>query len=582
MRLAGSLCLALLGAAAGAREGPHAHPPPEVPATVAGWAAGAQLFPGLGDFHRTIESSIPLTQQYFDQGMRLLWAFNHDEATRSFAEAGRLDPACAICDWGVAFAVGPNYNLPRLSAPRLAVARSALAQAHAHLAQALPVERALIGALEVRYAQNVPLGADNIKAANEAYAQAMSRVAEQFPDDLDVQTLAAAAQMEVNPWTLWSADGSPRADTPAIEARLEAVLKRAPLHPGANHYYIHLMEGSSHPEAALASAERLGGMMPAAGHMDHMPAHIFERLGRYEAAAAANRTAIAADQAYLAATRAPDYYAHYLAHNYAFLAYAAAMEGRKAETLTAVQGALASVSPGMAHAGGDSGWSRTPQYSALVRFGLWDELIALAPPAAELPGERAGYLYARGVALAARGRTPEAQQSLDALHALSAQLAREPPADGQLLGQLLKVAEPVLAARIAASAGRNTEAVVRLRAAVAAEDALPYAEPALWFFPVRHLLGAQLLIAQRPREAERVYREDLKRTPANGWALYGLAEALRAEGHPAAAARTRQEFTVAWTQADVRVVGSAFWFAGPDTTSCECQRQDLTRAAGGS
>jgi tetratricopeptide (TPR) repeat protein len=558
------------------------HAPPDVPASVAGWAVGARLFDRLGDFHRPIGTRVPQAQQYFDQGMRLLWAFNHDEATRSFAQAVQLDPGCAICDWGVALAVGPNYNLPRLSAARLAVANEALTQARAHAATAQPVERALIEALAARYALNLPLGPDNIAQANESYARAMRAVAEQYGEDLDVQTLYAAAQMEVHPWQLWSPNGVAGPDTRALAARLEAVLARAPLHPGANHYYIHLMEASPHPERALASAERLKGMMPAAGHLEHMPAHIFERLGRYEDAAQANRSGIAADQAYFASTRAPDSYAHYLAHNYAFLAYAAAMEGRKAETLQAVQGVLASLPASMAHGADDSGWDRTGQYSALVRFGLWDELIALAAPPPESPGERLGYLWARGVALAARGQTTEAESTLAALRALAEQLKRTPPADSHLLEQLFNIAQPIVVARIAASANRNAEAVALLQQAVAAEDALPYSEPALWFFPVRHLLGAQLLIAQRPKEAERVYREDLRRAPHNGWALLGLAGALAAEKHAAAAARAQSDFIAAWRLADVRLVGSAFWFAGADHTSCECQRQDLTRAAGGS
>jgi tetratricopeptide (TPR) repeat protein len=576
---AAALTLALTGAQ------PAAPPPPqpaqmmsEVPGTVAGWARGAQLFAGLGSFHRGITTGVPLAQQYFDQGMRLLWAFNHDEAARSFAQAVQLDPACVACDWGVALALGPNYNMPRMDRARAHAAWQALQLARSQLAHAAPVEQALVAALVARYPREQVLTAENIAPVTQAYAAAMRQVAQQFPDDLDVQTLCAEAQMNVHAWQLWTADGHPAAGTRAIETQLEAVLRRAPDHPGANHYYIHVMEGSPQPQAALAAAERLGALMPAAGHLEHMPAHIFERIGRYEDASQANRAGIAADQAYLAATHAPGYYGHYLAHNYGFLAYAAAMEGRKAETLAAVQGLLQHAPVLMLQEMGDSGWGRTPGYAALIRFGLWDETLALAPPQPDSAGERAGYLYARGVALAARGRLEEARSQLAALRELHARAATE--AAG--LGALLEIAEPIVAARIAASDGHNEAASTLLAQAVAAEDRLAYAEPAQWFFPVRHLLGAQLLIAQQPAQAERVYREDLRRNPENGWALYGLAAALRAQGKSAAAARISQQFATAWRHADVRLVGSAFWFAGVDRTSCECQRADLTRAAGGS
>jgi tetratricopeptide (TPR) repeat protein len=546
---------------------PMAHPAADLPDDVAGWARGAQLFTGLGDFHRAISTSSAEAQSYFDQGMRLLWAFNHDEATRSFAKAAELDPRCAACYWGVALTVGPNYNVPSMTALRAAVAWEALQQAQQHAATSSAVEQALIGALASRYPGPQALAGEELSGALSAYAAAMRAIAARFPDDDDVQTLCAEAQMNVHAWKLWRPDGQPAPGTLEIESRLEAVLRRDPGHPGANHYSIHVMEASPHPEAALASAERLRGLMPAAGHLEHMPAHIMQRVGRYEDAAEANRKGVAADEAYLRVAAAPDYYAMYLAHNYAFLAYAAAMEGRKAETLAAVQGVVRAIPLDMELAMGSSGWNLTQQYAALVRFGLWDEMIALAPPDARAPGLVAGYLYARGVALAARGRIAEAQQSLDALHTLGAQTPRE------YLRRVLQVAEPVVAARIAATEGRGDAAIELLTQAVAAEDRLDYNEPADWFFPVRHLLGAQLLIAGKGAAAERVYRADLRRNPANGWALFGLAAALRAQHRAKPAAQVMEEFATSWRQADVRLVASAFWFAGPDTTSCECQRQ---------
>jgi tetratricopeptide (TPR) repeat protein len=547
-------------------------PMTHAPASLEEWARGARLFDGLGKFHRAITTDSAASQQYFDQGMRLLWAFNHDEAARSFAKSALLDPNCAACYWGLALTVGPNYNVSEMSAMRAQVAWDALQKAREHAAQASAVEQALIGALAARYPGPEPIGPANLDNVQTAYASAMRGVAQRFPEDLDVQTLCAEAEMNVHAWRLWTADGEPVAGTPDIEARLESVLRRDPGHPGANHYYIHVMEASPHPEQALAAAERLRGMMPAAGHLEHMPSHILERVGRYEDAAEANRRGAAADEAYFASTAAPDYYGMYLAHNYGFLAWSAAMEGRKGEALAAVQSVMQHVPLDMDLAMGDSGWNLSQQYAVLVRFGLWDELLALRAPQANAPGLKGGWLYGRGVALAARGQTDAAREALTQLQQLRKEVGEGARAGGNALRDVLDIAEPVVAARIAATDGRSDEAIAQLEKAVAAEDHLSYNEPSDWFFPARHLLGAELLLAGRASQAEQVYREDLRRNPANGWSLFGLAAALRAEGRSAEAARITQQFNRAWQRADVRLLASAFWFAGPDTTSCECQR----------
>ena len=577
MSAGGSLCSIAWGDTA-----PEPHAMPAMPVTVAEWARGARLFEGLGDFHRGVTTSSALAQQYFDQGMRFLWAFNHDEATRSFAKAAELDPGCAACYWGVALTVGPNYNLPGMEQARARVAAEALQRAEEQAGHASAIEQGLIAALGTRYPASKPLDPANLEPVTRAYANAMHELAQRFPQDLDVQTLCAEAAMNVHAWKLWSADGRPAEGTPEIEAQLESVLRRDPNHPGANHYYIHVMEASPHPEKALASAARLRGMMPAAGHLEHMPAHILQRVGDYEQAAEANRRGIAADRTYFAATRAPDYYAMYLAHNYSFLAFSAAMEGRKAETLAAVQSVMSVLPLDLLLGMGDSGWDLSQQYAALVRFGLWDEAIALGPPDARAPGLTAAYLYSRGVALAARGRLEDARAALAQLRQLATTTPHGAQAGFNTLHGVLEVAEPIVAARIAATEQRNDEALRLLRQAVAAQDELAYNEPADWFFPARHLLGAQLLIVGRAAEAERVYREDLERNPANGWALYGLAAALRAQGRARDAAQVTRRFEAAWRHADVRLQASAFWFAGPDTLSCECQRASLTRPANGS
>jgi tetratricopeptide (TPR) repeat protein len=435
------------------------------------------------------------------------------------------------------------------------------------------VERALIGALAARYPAPQPPAAADSDALLSAYAAAMRSVAERFPDDLDVQTLCAESEMNVHAWKLWTADGQPVAGTLQIEKRLESVLQRSPGHPGANHYYIHVMEASPDPGKALASAERLRGMMPAAGHLEHMPAHIMQRVGRYEDAAEANRRGVAADEAYFRSTSAPDYYRMYFAHNYAFLAFSAAMEGRKAETLAAVQSVLQSIPLDMMLAMGDSGWSLTQQYAALVRFGLWDELIAQLAPDPRASGLTAGYLYGRGVALAARGRLDEAKGALAALQQLGGTVPADAAAGLNTLRDVLSVAQPIVAARIAASEERAADAITLLEQAVAAEGRLSYNEPADWFFPARHLLGAQLLLAGQATRAEQVYRQDLRHNPGNGWALQGLAAALTAQGRAADAARARHELHAAWRHADLRLPGSAFWFAGADSSDCACQRQ---------
>lgn len=575
-RLAALLLLGAAGVArADAAPADAGHVMPGAPASVAQWSEGARLFEGLGDFHRAITTSSPLAQQYFDQGMRLLWAFNHDEATRSFAQAARLDPACAACYWGIALTVGPNYNLPAAEQPRAQVAWEALQKAVQNAPHASAVEQALISALSTRYPSATPPTPAQNEAVVKDYAAAMRSVAARFPADLDVQVLCAEAQMNVHAWKLWDAQGSPAEGTLAIQAQLESVLRRDPKHPGANHYYIHVMEASPEPGKAVGSAERVSGMMPAAGHLEHMPAHILQRVGRYEEAAEANRRGAAADRTYFASTQAPDYYAMYLAHNYSFLAYSAAMEGRKAETLAAVQDVVGVVPLQMVLAMGDSGWNLTQQYAALVRFGLWDEMIALEPPAGEALGLTAGYLYGRGFALAARGRAAEAQHALAELHALAAGVPAEAMGGFNTLRDLSAVAAAVVAARIAASGGDNARAIELLRQAVATEDRLSYNEPSDWFFPVRQLLGAQLLIAGQPSEAEKVYREDLRRNPRNGWSLYGLSLALARAGRSAEAARARREQQLAWKNADVTLPGSAFWYAGVDTASCECEHHAL-------
>jgi tetratricopeptide (TPR) repeat protein len=529
-----------------------------VPTTVAEWARGAQLYDGLGDSHRRITTSSPEAQKYFDQGMRFAYAFNHDEATRSFARAAEIDPRCASCYWGVSLTVGPNYNLPFMVNERAKVAVEALRKAEANASGSTAVEQALIGALARRYPTAKPLDPATIRPVLVAYATAMKSVAKQYPQDLDVQTLYAESLMTINAWKLWDAQGKPGPDTLQIVATLESVLARDPHHTGANHYYVHAIEASPHPEKALESAERLKTAMPGAGHLVHMPAHILQRVGRYEDAAEANRKAAAADDAYAARAEPPDYYPMYTVHNYQFLAYSAAMEGRRAETLAATDRSRELISDEMllTMPGGD--WYVAQMYAARVRFGIWKELLAMPSPNPKLPGLTAGYLYGRGVALAATGKVSEARNTLGELQKLAATIPADAPAGQNTLKDVLAVAIPVVQAQIATAQHRQPEAVAWLRKAAEAEDHIAYDEPKNWFFPARHVLGSQLLQMGQAAEAETVYRQDLQQNPANGWSLFGLSAALKSQGKTAEASTAAQQFETAWKYADVKLVASAF------------------------
>jgi tetratricopeptide (TPR) repeat protein len=530
---------------------PICHPsipdPAGVPDTLDGWARDAQIFPGLGDRTRPIFTRSAEAQAYFNQGMRWLWAFNHDEATRSFARAATLDPNCAICFWGVALTIGPNYNDASMSAPRGRVAFAALRQAQRLALHATPVEQALIAALARRYPDANAIAGQTYEDRQQAYADAMRNAARQFPDDMDVQTLTAEALMGLHAWHLWQPDGTASDGTPEILALLEHVLARDPTHPGANHYYIHAVEASPNPGRAVAAAERLRGAMPGAGHLEHMPAHIFERVGRYEDSAEANRRGAAADLRYFALTRPPDIYVLYTAHNYEFLALSAAMEGRRDETLAAMRRARAAVSPSILEESPDAAWVMGQLYSGMVRFGLWQTILAEPPPDPRCPGLTFTYFWATGMANAALGH---ASAALSALAQLQAMDAKSTP-NGEH-----EIAELVLRARMAQAAGDDRPAIPLLRQAVAIEDGLGYAEPPKWFVPTRQVLGAALLRTGDAAAAAAAYREALRRIPENGWSLLGLSQALAAQGRPTDAVRAR--FRVAWSKADVLLVTPVF------------------------
>ena len=536
----------------------HESHAPATPETLAGWAKGAQLFDGLGTFHRKITTRSPLAQKYFDQGMRLLWAFNHDEATRSFAKAAKIDPSCASCYWGVALTLGPNYNMPMMSSARGRVGWEALRKARSNARRATPVERALIAAVAKRYRGMEEVDPSNSKPLLGAYVEAMRAVAAKYSNDLDVQTMYAEGLMNTNPWKLWNEDGTANPGTDQIVSTLRSVLEKDPNHPGANHYYIHAVEASQHPDLAIRSAEVLNGMMPSAGHLEHMPAHILQRVGRYEEAAEANRKGAAADLAYIKATAPPDYYPMYLIHNFQFLGSAAGMEGRRAEAITALKKARAHIPDDLLFGMPGLDWSASFVYDGYVKFGMWDEMLAEPAPSPRLPGATISYLQSRASALAAKGRTDEAKAELaKSAQAISA-VPEEATQGNNQAKPLYDVGQLKAEARIAGAEQRRDEAVRLLAEAVSLEDKLAYNEPSDMIFPTRHLLGAGLLAAGRPGEAEAVYREDLRRNPKNGWAYFGLSQALAAQKRDAEAAAARGQFEQAWQRADIQLASVAF------------------------
>lgn len=565
-----SLACALALVACGGRAARHADTAPPEPehaprsgeAEVRSWtleslARGAILLPDLGAHRREVTTDSSEAQAFFDQGLALTYGFNHDEAARSYARAAELDPQCAMCFWGVAYTLGPNYNVPMLP-ERARTAWEAISRAQQlAVKKATPVEAALIRALAKRYRGPAWIDPERMQTYNEAYAAAMRAVARDFQDDLDAQVLYAEALMNVRPWKLWSPDGAPAEGTEELVATLESVLARAPEHPGANHYYIHVIEASPRPEKGLKSADRLGALMPGAGHMVHMPAHIYQRVGRYADAAEANRRAIEVDLKYLATVEPPGYYPMYVSHNYGFLAYATSMLGRSAETLAAARQAakampmdLVCTMPGM-------DFFHSEPLLAMVRFGRWDEVLAEPKPPEHHQTLVALWHHARGMALAATGKPSEALAEVAAIR----QIASELP-EAQLAGlnsgrTVLELAARVVEAR-AAEAERAPDAIGRWEQAVALADTLAYNEPADWFYPVRHYLGAALLDAGRAAEAEAVYLADLERNPDNGWALFGLWQAALAQKRPAAAEVAERRFRDAWKRADIALTRTAF------------------------
>ena len=511
-------------------------------------AKPATLMSGISDLHHPVTTSNPEAQKFFDQGLRLIYAFNHDEAARSFQRAADLDPKMAMAYWGVAEAVGPNYNDPA-SDERFQQAHQAIEKAVSLSEGASAAERDYIQAMAKRFPE---AGADRRKAA-EDYRDAMREVMNKYPDDLDAATLFAESGMNLHPWGLWMHDGTAREGTEEIVSTLESVIKREPNHLGAVHYYIHAVEASRSPERALAGANRLAALAPGAGHLVHMPAHVYIRTGDYDAAVKTNEKAAAADEAYIKTSAANGvhpamYSGMYYSHNLHFIAIAASMKGNYGQAKQAADKLAAHVQPMLKDMPMLEGFVAIP-IAVQVRFERWSDILKMPQPDANLKIVTTFWHYARGMAFAGSGKLDEAEKE----HAIIAATREATPADAifsppwnNKTKDILQIADDVLAAKIALGRKDTDAAISHYRNAVAVQDTLNYGEPPDWYFPVRESLGGALLMANDAAGAEKAFREDLQQNPRNPRSLFGLHQALKLQGHDHDAQFVEKQFRDCW------------------------------------
>ena len=521
-------------------------------------AAVAQvpLFEGLGTHRRPVTTTSADAQRYFDQGLNFLFAFNHDEAIRSFRLAAEYDANCAMAWWGIAVANGPNINNPVVTPEQAKQAWESLAKASAAAKNGSAVEQALIAALAKRYADPQP---EDRKPLDEAYAAAMRHIWQKYPKDADVGALFAESLMDLRPWDLWTADMQAQPGTPEIVATLEAVLTQSPEHPLGLHLYIHALEASPQPQKAVAPAHRLRNLQPGLGHMVHMPSHIDVRTGQWALAMESNAKAITADRRYRALSPQQGFYRIYMAHNHHMLSYAAIMRGQSRLAISAITEMLETVPADWVkeNAAIADGFAALP-IEVQVRFGRWEEILK-APEAPEyLPFTRAMRHCARGIAFASTGKLDSAKAEQQAFLAGRELVSKDARVGNNAAHDVLNVAEHLLAGEILVRVDQPDAGIAELRTAVKAEDQLRYSEPPDWIHPVRHALGATLLILDKPAEAEAVYREDLARLPHNGWSLFGLSRALRKQGKTAEADEIAAQFEAVWRDADIKITSSCF------------------------
>lgn len=531
------LCAALLGGA-----------------TLAG-ATPLPVLTGLSSYTRKVTTNSEAAQRYYDQGVAFTHGFDHERAIESFQEAVKLDPHCAMAWWGIANACGPNINAPGVDEAHFALAHDAIAKAQAAAGAGTPAEQALIAAQAKRYGAKF---SSDRKSLDETYAAAMREAWHAHPEDADIGVLFAESLLDLRPWDQWKADGSPQPGTEEAMAALKVALSASPDHPLGLHLTIHTIEASPHPELAVPASDRLRQQRTLIGHVEHMPSHIDVLVGRWAEAVESNERAVLSDRRYRQQLGLPlGGLIAYMAHNSHMLAYAAMMTGESAVALGAIRDMIAGfpANPPAEAAGMFEGFSAM-QYEVMLRFGKWEEILALPAPAERAAFGRSLFHAARGIAHAALGHTVEARTEQQAFVAARKKVSAKANLSINRQVDILQVADAMLDGELLFREGQSDRGLARLREAVMREDALHYDEPPGWIVPVRHALGAALLQVGRVQEAEQVYRDDLKKRPGNGWSLFGLARSLRLQGKTAEAAAAEKEFRAAWSRADIELKSS--------------------------
>ncbi len=515
--------------------------------------SAAPLYDNLGSLHYAITTKNQAAQQYFDQGLRLTWGFNHDEAIASYTQATRNDSTCAMCWWGIAFALGPNINAP-MDTAAVKPAWDALQNAQKYAAKATPRERDFIAALAKRYSSDPTAARPPL---DSAYTKAMRAVAKKYPSDPEAQVFYADVIMNLSPWNYYTDRGAkPRPQTPELVSTLERTIKQYPNHPGACHLYIHAVEASTNPARALPCADRLAKLMPGAGHLVHMPSHIYMRTGRYDLVAAHNHDAVGQDETFIQDRKPAGFYKYtYYPHNYHMMYAGLMFLGRGQETIAAARKIVEVLPADVTRQVPPLEYFFPTPYWALARFEHWDELLAEPAPAAHQRYTTGMWHYARSLAFAAKGKFDEAKAEHDSVVAIRDEIPQEQPAGINQAKNLLALAERHGAGRLAAAQGDTAGAIAAYEEAIKLEDNLVYDEPPAWYQPIRLELGAVKLAQGKAAEAEKLYREDLSHWQNNGWGLHGLAASLRAQGKTTEAEKTEAEFRKQWEKADVKLAG---------------------------
>jgi len=515
-----------------------------------------QIYEGFGNYERKISTESVTAQQWFNQGMQLMYGFNHDEAIRSFEQAAEADPSSPMPWWGIAYCNGTNINDAEMSEERSRYAWEASQNGLERIDAGSPVEAALVSAVSERYAWPAP---EDRGELDQYYADAMEVVYQEFPDDPDVAALFAEALMDLQPWDYWTDEGEPVGRTDEFVGIIERTLDSHPLHPGANHFFIHAIEASSKPERAIDAADRLTGIVPGSGHLVHMPSHIYIRVGRYGDAAQSNINAIEVDRAYLAKAPAPGLYAMYYGHNLHFLAFAAMMSGNYEQAIQAARDLEAEMPESAVRdfAGLIEG-IMPATFHVMIRFGKWEQILEEPEYPEWRLVSRAVRLYARSIANSALGRTDEARAELEAFEEAMAEVPEDWWIFNNRVDQVLPIARAMINGELLFREGKREEAYAILREGIAAEDALVYDEPPGWMLPVRHALGALLMADERYAEAEAVYREDLRRNRDNGWSLTGLQLALQKQERATEAEELTMRLASAFNEADTRPSSSCY------------------------